>query len=208
MDKTAIQACMQALHDRFACKRYTETLISEADLHTILESGRLSPTSFGLEGWHFHVVQNSSLREALTSACFDQESVATAPITIVIAALTKDSYDPYGPFVRERGLRFPGTIDEFIDDYKGYHEFLASEDRLDCWSRAQCYIAAANMMQTAVLLGIQSCAIEGFDDATLSAVINLDRETWQPALAITFGYPDEPIRPKIRADLATLVSRH
>jgi nitroreductase len=208
MHDTPIAQYTQSLYTRFACKRYSDLPISEQQLRSILEAGRLSPTSFGLEGWHFHVVTDPTLRPAMTQACFDQESVATAPITVVIAARTASSYDPEGEFVRDRGIRFPGTLREFIDDYRGYYTFLSEWKRLDCWSRSQCYIAAANMMQAAALMGIQSCAIEGFNEDLVAPIIALDRNLWQVALLITFGYPDEPAREKIRAPLESLVTFH
>jgi len=199
---------MKSLYDRFACKRYRSQQIDDDDLDFLLEAGRLSPTSFGLEGWHFHVVRDPSLRAVMTTACFDQESVETAPVTVVIAARTADSYDPQGSFVRERGARFPGTLQEFIEDYEGYYRFLKEQGRLDCWSRAQCYIAAANMMQSGALIGIQSCAIEGFDEQKVATIIDLDTTVWQVALLVTFGYPDEPVREKIRASLESLTTFH
>ncbi len=205
---TPRESFMKSMYDRFACKRYRNQPIASEDMDYLLEAGRLSPTSFGLEGWHFHVVTDMTLRKAMTDACFDQESVATAPMTVVIVACTAASYDPHGPFVRERGERFPGTLQEFVDDYIGYYQFLKDHGRIDCWSRAQCYIAAANMMQAGAVIGIQSCAIEGFDAEKIALSIDLDTALWQPAIVITFGYPDEPVREKIRASIDTLTTYH
>lgn len=196
------------MKERFACKRYADKPIPPSVLTAILEFGRLSPTSFGLEGWRFHVVTDSAVRQSLVHACFGQEQVVGAPVTIVITALTASSFDPHGSFVGQRGSRFPGTLEEFIADYEGYHRFLEEEGRLDCWSRAQCYIAAANMMTGAASMGIQSCAIEGFDESLIAESIDLDTSVWQVALAVTFGYPGEPERKKIREPLENLVEYH
>ena len=197
---------IEMMHTRFACKKFKSTHLSKESIETILEAGRLSPTSFGFEGWAFHAVQNKTLRENLTSACFDQESVLTAPLSIVICAVTEDSYEPRGEFVRQRGMRFPGTIEEFVSDYAGYHQFLKESGRLNAWSKSQCYIAAANMMNIAVLLGIQSCAIEGFDEHKVAHILNIDTTNWQVALVIPFGYPDEEVRRKIREPLERIVT--
>ena len=203
-----MESFLSVMRTRFACKRYGDTPITDRRLAGILEAGRLSPTSFGLEGWKFHVIQDRKLREDVTKACFDQQSVATAPVTIAIAALKAPSYEPDGPFVAQRGKRFPGTLEEFIADYRGYYEFLASQGRLDCWSRAQCYIASANMMHAAACEGIQSCAIEGFDESHMARLLRLDTVRWQVALAITFGYQDEQSRIKIREPIEELVEYH
>ena len=206
MSREVMDDFIQTMHTRFACKKYENKPIPKKTLEFILEVGRLSPTSFGLEGWAFHVVQSPLLRKQLTKACFDQESVATAPVTMIITALTASSYKPTGSFVTQRGVRFPGTLDEFVADYEGYYYFLKKEGRIDCWSRAQCYIAAANMMTAAATETIQSCAIEGFDEDQVAKIINLEQHTWQVSLLITFGYPAEPVREKIREPLANLVT--
>ena len=199
---------IRAMHKRFACKKYLDKPIEEPIMEAILEVGRLSPTSFGLEAWAFHVVQDLSLRKPLTDACFDQESVATAPVTLVIANIRRDEYDPYGPFVAQRGSRFPGTLEEYIDDYKGYWEFVIEEERIEMWSRAQGYIAGGNMMSAAAHWGIQSCAIEGFEEDKVAQLIGLDQSKWVISLLITLGYPDEPHREKIREPLEALVTYH
>lgn len=197
---------LEMMHTRFACKKYKDESLSKESIETILEAGRLSPTSFGFEGWAFHVVQNIQLREKLTAACFDQESVLTAPVSIVITALTESSYDPYGDFVKQRGERFPGTLEEFVADYEGYHQYLKEMGRINAWSKSQCYIAAANMMNIAAVMGIQSCAIEGFDGEKVANILTIDTDTWSVALVIPFGYPDEEVRKKIREPLERLVT--
>jgi len=199
---------IDVLNNRFACKLYQDKELTAEQLNFILEAGRLSPTSFGLEGWFFHVVKNKQLRPELTEACFDQQSVATAPVNIIITALRDEDYQPYGDFVAQRALRFGDPLQVFIDDYIGYYDFLVENNRVECWSRSQCYIAAANMMSAAAFLEIQSCAIEGFDEQMVAKVIDLDLMRWQVALVIPFGFPAEPIRAKIRQPLEDLVKYH
>ncbi len=198
---------LEAMINRFACKLYKDQKISDDHLNLILESGRYTPTSFGLEGWHFHVVEDKKLIKELTKACFDQESVLSAPLSIILTAL-RDDYQLNSPFVIQRGERFPVTLQEFIDDYRGYYEYLIENDRVECWSRSQCYIAAGNMMSIAASLDIQSCAIEGFDEKMVADVIKLDLNRWQVALVIPFGYSAEPKRVKIREPLEKLVTYH
>ena len=96
----------------------------------------------------------------------------------------------------------------FIDDYRPYYDFLKAEGRLDCWLRSQGYLAIANMMTGAAALGIQSCAIEGFDEKNVLRVLDVKPEQWQVSLLATFGYPAEDERPKIRESLENLVSFH
>src|ERR1700722_14805958 len=62
--------------------------VSDADLHTILESGRLAPSSIGIEPWKFIVVTNPEIRTAMRAASHDQPKVTDASHLIVIARRT------------------------------------------------------------------------------------------------------------------------
>lgn len=199
---------LEAMQGRFACKLYKDKRISEEDLLSILEYGRLTPTSFGLEMWSFHVVENQAMREQLYRACFEQTSVLSAPLSIITLSRPPSFLHPDGPYVKARGRRFPGELSLFVEDYRPYYEFLAAEGRLESWSRSQGYLAVANMMTGAAELGIQSCAIEGFDEEMVLTLLGLKREEWIVSMVIPFGYPGESERPKIRASLEELVVRH
>ena len=53
-------------HRRYATKKFDASKrISEEDWATILEVGRLSPSSFGLEPWKILLIQNPAMKEAL-----------------------------------------------------------------------------------------------------------------------------------------------
>ena len=60
------ESIIEAFNYRHACKEFNpEKKISDQDFNFILETGRLSPSSFGFEPWKFLVVQNQNLREKI-----------------------------------------------------------------------------------------------------------------------------------------------
>lgn len=62
------QMLLDTFNYRFATKRFDASRkIDDADFDTILETGRLSPSSLGLEPWKFLVIQDPEMREALKS---------------------------------------------------------------------------------------------------------------------------------------------
>ncbi len=198
---------LSAMQHRFACKRYDlDHPLTQREMEQILEYGRLTPTSFGLELWSFHAVVSQEKKEALYRACYEQETVRTSWMTVAVLVRTAPYADPDGTMVRERGARFPGSLAYFIEDYRPYYEYLIETDRVQCWLRAQGYLAIANMMTGARAMGIQSCAIEGFDEEQTLALLGADPEHWQVSLLATFGHPAEEERPKIREPLDSLVS--
>lgn len=63
------QTIMDAFHFRHATKQFDpQKKVSKEDFETILESGRLSPSSLGLEPWKFVVIQDQALRERTVGA--------------------------------------------------------------------------------------------------------------------------------------------
>ena len=79
---------LDAYHFRHACKVFDpEKKIPEDTFETILETGRLSPSSFGFEPWKFLVVQDPTLREKLLPVTWGaQKMLPTASHYLIILA--------------------------------------------------------------------------------------------------------------------------
>ncbi len=197
---------LDTMNQRYACKLFDPTRSVPDDvLVGILEAGRLSPSSFGLEPWSFIVTKAQTMKDKLFTACFCQENIRTASFVLTIAVRTAGHYSPDSAFVRQRAERFPGGLGAFLEEYGGYREFLEDGDRCEPWARAQGYIACANMMNLAAASGVDSCAIEGFKEDEVRSILHLDPVDWRISLLVPFGYRGEPVRPKIREPLASLV---
>jgi nitroreductase len=200
---------LRLMRDRYACKLYdTNRAISEDDLAFILECGRLSPSSFGIEHWQFFAVTSRAKIAEFRSACFDQDAVGTAALVVAIMCKRDPAYRPDSAFIAERGARFPGGLSVFVDDYRGYYEYLSGAGLVDQWARAQCYIPCANMMTGAQSVGVDSCAIEGFDDSKVLSALGLDGAIWQTGIVAVFGYSAESgTREKIREPVKEIITR-
>lgn len=206
MEKT--NAFLKAMQTRYACKLFDASYsIPQEQLDRVLEYARLSPSSFGLEHWHFYCVISKKIIMQLFDACFKQDAVATASCVLVIATRKASFFDPDGGFVKERGRRFPGNVKEFIEDYRGYYEWLKSQDSIDHWSRAQSYIPCANVMTGAAFEGIDSCAIEGFENEKVLNILDLDHNLWQVGIICVLGKAaSDESRDKIRLNKEQVIS--
>jgi nitroreductase len=194
---------------RYACKLYDVTRsLTEDEIVYILECARLSPSSFGLEHWHLWAVTGAEAKKRLYDACFAQDAVGTASLVVVAAVRRARFYDPASDFIRERGSRFPGGLQVFVDDYRGYWKYLEENGLTDGWARAQSYIACANMMTGAAAKGLDSCAIEGFDDRKVLAALGLSPDEWQTGIVTVFGHSAETeVREKIRMPAEEIITR-
>jgi nitroreductase len=188
---------------RHACHLFqADRPLTAEDIDFILEAGRLSPSSFGLEPWKFVVLTSQHDKLALQHACFQQPQVGTASVVIVVLAKLAEM-DPDSDYLRRLMSReYPGdALDAALKNYRAFH---AATD-VKAWSEHQCHIAAANMMTAAAGIDIDSCAIGGFDPAEVRRILGFDPVLRHPALILAFGYCAQAPGEKQRLPLEELV---
>ncbi|MBS1170787.1 MAG: putative nitroreductase [Burkholderiaceae bacterium] len=205
------QEVLAAFEFRHACKQFDSAkAISADDFQLILEAGRLSPSSFGFEPWRFVVIQNTALREKLKQTVWGaQNSLPTASHYLAILCRKDDMrFDSayIDHFMREVQHLPEDSVERKRERYRIFQErdlkLLESPRALFDWACKQAYIALGNMMTTAALIGIDSCAIEGYDLATTEQILAdagvLDRDKFGLAVMAAFGYRINPQPPKTR----------
>lgn len=188
---------------RHACHEFKAGLsLAAADLDFILEAGRLSPSSFGLEQWKFLVLSADKDKTAMQSACFQQPQVGNASALVVILAKLAE-LAPDHPYARKLLAReYPGeAFGPALENYRGFH---ANTD-VKAWSISQCHIAAANMMTAAAGIGVDSCAIGGFLPDKVRSILDIDPAEYEVALILALGMCAQPASEKLRLPLADLV---
>ena len=186
---------------RYACKRFdTSRPVPPFLVDYLIDCVRLSPSSFGLEHTRIIAVVDPEIRRALARSSGGHDPMVTAPLVFLFLAPQASAFAPDSDFVRARSARFPGGLSAFCADYDGYYEFLRREGRLEHWARAQSYIALANAMTGAAAAGLDSCAIEGFDEAAVLAAMGTEPGEWIACVMAAFGHRDEERRPRFRLE--------
>ena len=182
----------EAMEFRHACKVFDETKkISDEDMNYILEAGRKSPSSFGMEPWKFLVITNDELREKLRPVIWNQVQVTSCShLVIVLAAI--DAVKPEFGIV-ERKFKRRAMPQEKLDFYLGLYadhlkDTLSSDEKVYSWTSRQTYIATGNMMTAAGIKGIDSCPIEGFEKEKVEEILGLDTSKYQLSVVLPFGY--------------------
>jgi len=194
---------IQSLHFRHACKVFDENKkIPNEDLEFILEAGRLSPSSFGMEHWRFLVIQDQELKAKMRPLCWDQKQITTCSDLIVVLAKSEVvvQKEYYHAMLSRRDLP-QERIDAYVHKYTNFTNEL---DSIKSWAAKQCYIASTNMMSYAALIGIDSCAIEGFEKEELEELLEIP-EGEDIAMLIPFGYRIKPQSIKMRLPLEEIV---
>jgi nitroreductase len=59
---------------------------------------------------------------------------------------------------------------------------------IDRWASNQLYIALGNLMTSAALLGIDTCAIEGFSPAEYDRILELEQSDYRSRVVCACGY--------------------
>jgi len=194
---------LEIFRRRHACHLFqADRVVASDDLDFILEAGRLSPSSFGLEQWKFIVLSGQHQKLALQTACFQQPQVGTASVVIVILAKLAELHPDSDYLQRLMAREYPG--DALESALKNYRSFHAATD-IKAWSDNQCHIAAANMMTAASGIGIDSCAIGGFDANTVRSQLTIDPAQYHPSLILAFGYCAQAAGEKLRLPMEELV---
>ncbi len=182
----------KAMDFRHACKVFDESKkISEDELKFILEAGRKSPSSFGMEPWKFLVITNEELRAKLRPFCWNQVQITSCShLVVVLAAIESakpESGVPKARFARREMSQ--EKIDFYLALYASHLKHtLSSDENIYAWTSKQSYIASANMMSAAAFIGIDSCPIEGFEKEKVEEILGLDTKKYQLSMLLPLGY--------------------
>ena len=207
MDKTF----MEAMDFRHACKIFDETKkISDEDMNFILETGRKSPSSFGMEPWKFLVITNEELKAKLRPYCWDQPQITTCShLVVILAAIDGVKPESGIPMKKFSRREMPQEKKDFYiklyTNHLTYTKTLLSDENIYYWTARQSYIAFGNMMTAAAIKGIDSCPIEGFEKEKVEEVLGLDTTKYQVAVISPFGYRINPQSTQLREPLENIV---
>lgn len=210
---------LAAFQFRHATKEFDpDKKIPDEDFRFILETARLSPSSFGFEPWRFIVVQNPELREKIKNTAWGAFSkLPEASHFVILLARTildtkydsdylKNHFQTIKNMPAEHMANYLKRIEEFQkEDFK----LLEGDRPLFDWASKQTYIALANMMTSAAQIGIDSCPIEGFNTDKMNKLLQEEGLIEEGHFAISvmaaFGYRVKDPAPKTRRPYDDLI---
>ena len=167
---------IDALQWRYATKKFDPTKkLSQAQLDSVIESLRLSVSSYGLQPWKFIVVTNPQVRAQLRAVAWNQSQITDASALIVLAVQKTVDVAYVDRFVAEvaRTRNIP------VDALKGYADMMKGSisgrtpEQVKEWSSRQVYVALGTAITAAASLGIDACPMEGFDAVKFDEILGL-----------------------------------
>lgn len=199
---------------RYAAKVFDSSKkVSAEDWSALQQAVRLSPSSFGLQPWHFIDIQSPDLRQTLLPQTWGQEQLIDCSHYLVFCTRT----DIDVPFVEEFIASTAEQREVSIESLKGYRDVvvdfiskLTPTERVE-WSQRQTYLALQRLMDSAALLAIDTCPIEGFVPDQYNEILDLESQNLTASVCCAIGYRSSedkyPALPKSRYPAEKLFSQ-
>lgn len=181
----------EQLQWRYATKKFDATKkLSDEQLHSLLESLRLSASSYGLQAYRVVVVNDPAVRAKIREHAWNQSQVTDASHLIAICPMRSidEAYvTKYINLIAEtRGVP--------AEALKGYHDMMIgsitgrSPEALTAWLKCQAYIAAGFLLAAAAEQQIDTCPMEGFDPVHVDVDLGLENQNLTTAMLIPVGF--------------------
>jgi len=182
---------IEALNWRYATKLFNpEKKINQEQLTMILETLRLSPSSYGMQPWKFILVNNLDLKLKIKEASYGQPQ-ATDASHLIVLTIKKDIdaklIESYINFVASEKDIPVSKLEGFESMIKGSFQNKTVEE-LKGWATHQLYLAAGTLLTACATLEIDACPMEGFDKAKVDEILGLNDLGLESRLLIPIGY--------------------
>ena len=184
---------LEALKWRYSVKKFDGKKIPSEKLNNILEAGRLSVSSLGLQPHHLLVVENDETIQKLIPAFYNPSQISSCSLLIALVSKThinKEYVDNYfGHIINERGVTleqlssFRNNINQFLENY--------TQKELESWSEKQSYIVLGSLIIASAEEQIDTCPMEGFSNEILEDTLKIDKTNEKIAVVLALGYRAE-----------------
>ncbi|MBB4806653.1 nitroreductase [Chryseobacterium defluvii] len=184
---------LEALSRRYSVKKFNREIIPQETLHNILESGKLSASSLGLQPYKILVVETDEMKQKLIPAFYNPSQISTCShLVVIVSKKNIDESYIHGYFnhiseVRDVSLE---TLDPFRNSINQHITQKTSEEIFN-WAEKQSYIVLANMMYTAAIENIDTCPMEGFRQDIIEEILEINPETEKVTVTLALGYRSE-----------------
>ncbi|MFN8438649.1 MAG: nitroreductase family protein [Cytophagales bacterium] len=183
---------LELLKWRYATKKYNGQVVPQEKIDKILEAAKLAPSSSGLQAYKIFVISNKELKEKLQPACMNQAQIVEASHVLVFASWDKYTEERLTETFRkaEAGRGLPPMK---MEDYKNIlvNMYTPLDEAWQAQHLArQTYISASMAMVAAAELEVDTTPMEGFLNAEVDKILELEKYGLKSQLIVTLGYRD------------------
>lgn len=184
---------LEALSRRYSVKKFNREIIPQEILNNILESGKLSASSLGLQPYEILIVESEAMKQKLIPAFYNPSQISTCShLIVMVAKKVVDDHYINGYFrhiskVRETPLDKMDLFKHSINQ----HIKQKTPEEIFSWAEKQAYIVLANLMYAAAIENVDTCPMEGFRQEMIEEILNLNPETEKVSVTLALGYRSE-----------------
>lgn len=182
----------EAIETRRSIRNFAPDDVPDEMIEQILEATRLAPSAGNRQPWSFSVVKDKEVRKKLRRICWNQRFIEEAPVVIVC----------FGDL--ERYFQVGRSASRY-QKYLGSSDTSLISQKLT-FAIANTFIAIEHLVLMATALGLGTCWVGGFDDASeFNRLFGL-ADNLIPVAVIPVGYPADDITPpRPRRDLEDIL---
>lgn len=196
----------EIMRNRYSCRIFEDKKVDDKIINEILDLTRLSPSSLGIEPWHFIVV--SKKEDILKLGKIANEQTHVQNCSHIIAIISRNDIKSKDEYLRSIIARKQKDQDKFkkvLDVFSQRFDSMSKEE-INHYTALQCYLACANLVNIAYDKGVQSCIVAGFDVKKANKFFKLTY-TYNTVLLVPLGYGNpNSDKPKFRKNLTQSVT--
>ena len=213
---------IDSLKWRYATKKFDPNKkVSDADIATLKEAVRLTPSSYGFQLYKVLIITDQKIKDKLYKKSYYQSQIRDCSHLFVFCSYKTASSKHIDEFIHlmEQGRQ--------QDDERGYMDKLKSKakiivygtvakadigqrDKTEAlhWMQKQCYLAISQLMVTCADMRIDSCPFEGFKSEAYDNILELEDTNLTSTVLLPVGYraadDHHQFRTKVRKPLDKL----
>ena len=183
---------LEALQWRYATKMFDPQKSIDPTTWQALEQALvLTASSYGLQPWKFLVITDPAIRAELRPHSWNQSQITDCSHLVVL--LSKRTISPADAdrlieaMAAARGLETAALAGYRqmiqVDLIEGPRSRIIEE-----WAARQVYIALGNLLSSAAVLGVDTCAIEGFSPAEYDRILQLEDSDYRSCVVCACGH--------------------
>jgi nitroreductase len=190
---------LEAIQNRRSIRKFKATPLSEHQIESLIEAGRLAPSGCNVQPWRFIVVKDKEKKKKLRKASFDQKFVEDAPIVIICCgdlSSWKNTREHFEEITRRGDVRLSIECERALRARSQKAVNAEMKERIPS-TLLNVSIAIEHIVLEAVELGLGSCWVRLFDEKTVKQILDLPSHIIVVAL-LPLGVPDEKPLPRPR----------
>ena len=183
---------LEKLSWRYATKKFKTNLsISESKLEVLKKSVQFSPSSYGLQAFQVLFVKTPEIREKLKAASWGQSQITDSSLLAIFVRKNDinetDVDDLINNISETRGVP-KDVLSQYGEMIKNTINSMNDKERMN-WVEKQIYLSLGFLLNTASLIDVDACPMEGFDRSAYNEILGLKNES--SVVVCALGYRDD-----------------